>query len=119
MKILIIEDELLIQKSLKIFLEKNNFIVIATASGKEAIELIYSEDFDKILCDLMLQDISGFDIIEESKKKYLPEELKKKFIIMSAYSSSQIMEKIKDYGFPFIRKPFSGLTDVINIILNS
>ena len=104
---------------LKIYLEKNNFTVTATASGKEAIDLINNEDFDKILCDLMLQDISGFDIIEESKKKYLPEELKSKFIIMSAYSSSQIMDKIKQYDFIFIRKPFSGLSDVINIILNS
>jgi DNA-binding response OmpR family regulator len=119
MKILIIEDEILIQKSLKIFFEKNKFIVTATASGKEAIDLIKNENFDRILCDLMLQDISGFDIIEESKKKYLPDELKKRFIIMSAYSSAQITDKIKKYGCIFIRKPFTGLNDVINIILNS
>jgi DNA-binding response OmpR family regulator len=118
-KILIIEDEILIQKSLKIFFEKNKFIVTATSSGKEAIEFIQNENYDRILCDLMLQDISGFDVIEESKKKYLPEEIKKKFIIMSAYSSGQITDKVNNYGCIFIRKPFSGLNDVINIILNS
>jgi DNA-binding response OmpR family regulator len=119
MNILIIEDEILILKSLKIFFEKNNFTVTTTSSGKEAIELIQNDNYDRILCDLMLQDISGFDIIEESKKRYMPEELKKKFIIMSAYSSGQIADKVKQYGCLFIRKPFTGLNDVINIILNS
>ena len=69
-KILLIEDELLIQKSLKILMERQGAIVDAVSSGREAIKLIAQQSYHKIICDLMLQDISGMDVLEEAKKTY-------------------------------------------------
>jgi DNA-binding response OmpR family regulator len=63
--ILIIEDEILIQQSLKKLFERKGFKVDTSASGKLAIDLILNNDYDRIICDLMLQDISGFDVIED------------------------------------------------------
>ena len=74
-KFLIIEDEILIQQSLKKLLERRGFEVDVSASGKSAIELILINNYDRIICDLMLQDISGFDVIEESKKVFLEKKL--------------------------------------------
>lgn len=117
MKILLVEDEILIQKSLKMLLEKRGSQVVAVTSGKEAIEQIFEHDFDRIICDLMLNDISGFDIIEESKNKYSPDQIKDLFMIITAYSSQQVLEKAEKYGCPVINKPFDNINDVIDQFL--
>ena len=118
-KILIVEDEILIQKSLKTLLEKRGAIVDCTGNGSEAISLINQSDYNRIVCDLMLQDISGFDVIEEAKKKYTPEDIANKFIIITAYSSEQVITKAKRYNCIIINKPFKNLGDALNLILES
>jgi CheY-like chemotaxis protein len=117
MKILVIEDELLIQKSLKKLLEKSGADVDVSSTGKLAIELILSNNYDRIICDLMLQDITGFDIIEESKKRYNIDEISNIFIIMTAYSSPQIIEKAKSYGCQVLSKPFEDIQKAIDTFL--
>ena len=44
----------------------------------------------------MLQDITGFDIIEDSKAKYSAQEISKKFVIITAYSSDQVLTKCQN-----------------------
>lgn len=108
-KILIIEDEILIQQSLKKLFERKGLSVDVSASGKLAIDLILNNDYDRIICDLMLQDISGFDVIEESKKKYRAEEIGKKFVIMTAYNSPQVLSRANAYQCRLLNKPFEDL----------
>jgi DNA-binding response OmpR family regulator len=88
MKILIIEDEILIQQSLKKLLTRRGCEVLTASSGKEALVLVLNQQFDRIVCDLMLQDITGFDIIEESKKIFDENQIKDTFIIDDTYNSS-------------------------------
>ena len=116
MKILIVEDELLIQQSLKKLLSSKGAEVIACSRGQAGIQEILSHHFDRIVCDLMLQDITGFDVIEESKKKYSEEDIKKKFIIMTAYSSDNIIDKANGYGCAFLKKPFDLNTAIETIM---
>lgn len=118
MKILIVEDEVLIQQSLKILLENMGMEVDATTHGKEAIHLIQNNDYDKIVTDLMLQDITGFDVIEESLKKYSREQIKTKFVIISAYNSPEILEKARSYECLFISKPFHHIQDTLNLMIS-
>lgn len=108
-KILIVEDEVLIAQSLRKLLEKRGHQVQTTESGHEAISLIAQGDYDRIVCDLMLQDISGFDVLEESRKRYQPDEMGKKFIIMTAYNSPQVLEKARQYHCEILNKPFDDL----------
>lgn len=114
--ILIVEDEILIQQSLKKLLERRGFIVEASSSGKTAIEMILSKDYDRIVCDLMLQDISGFDVIEESKKKYDVKEIGKIFIIMTAYNSPQVLSRANSYHCRLINKPFDDLEEALRLM---
>ncbi|MBT4937466.1 response regulator [Candidatus Peregrinibacteria bacterium] len=119
LKVLIIEDELLIQKSLKILLERKSAQVVTASSGKTAIDIIHREHFDRIICDLMLQDITGFDVFEESKKVYTKEELMKKFIFITAYSSQQVSEQINNYGCRLFTKPFDDINLVVDTFLTN
>ncbi len=107
--ILIIEDEVLILKSLQMMLSSKGQSVQTTTMGTTGLELILDNNFDLIICDLMLNDLSGFDVLEGSLKKYSRDEIKNKFIIMSAYNSEQILEKAKSYGCFFLRKPFENI----------
>ena len=108
-KILIVEDEVLIAQSLRKLLEKRGHHVQTTESGHEAIALIAQQEFDRIVCDLMLQDISGFDVLEESKKHFSMDAIKQKFIIMTAYNSPQVLEKAREYQCEILNKPFEDL----------
>ena len=117
--ILIIEDEILIQQSLKKLLERKGMRVDVSASGKIAIDMILSQNFDRIICDLMLQDISGFDVIEESKKKYTPEEIGEKFVIMTAYNSPQVLNRASTYHCKLLNKPFDNLDEAIRLMTES
>ena len=117
-KILLIEDEPLIQKSLKKLLEKRGAEVVVESRGREAIQLILNQKFDRIICDLMLQDISGFDVIEEAKGRFTMAEISKLFIIITAYSSPHVIEKASQYGCLLISKPFENIDNVLNIFLS-
>ncbi len=117
-KILLIEDEILIQKSIKKFLEMRGANVEVFSSGTKAIQAIFDNDYDKVICDLTLDDISGFDVIEESTKKYSREIISQKFIIITAYSSPQILERANQYLCKVVSKPFTNLEETLNLFLN-
>lgn len=69
-KILIVEDELVLQLMLAHMLQRMGFKdVEKTAKGREAIELGDKYDFDLILMDIMLQDdIDGIDAYKKIKE---------------------------------------------------
>lgn len=117
-KILLVEDEPLIQKSLKRLLEKRGVEVVVESLGREAIQLILTQKFDRIICDLMLQDISGFDVIEEAKGRFTMAEISKLFIIITAYSSPHVIEKATQYGCLLLSKPFENIDEALTIFLS-
>lgn len=118
MKALIIEDEILIQKSLIKLFSKKGVEATGVSSGREAIDLIQNEEFDRIICDLMLQDITGFDVIESCIKFLSKDVISSKFVIMTAYSSEQVLSKANEYGCPVVRKPFENLDQALQVMLN-
>ena len=87
--------------------------------GRDAIGLIQNLEFDRIICDLMLQDISGFDVIEEAKARYTMAEISTLFIIITAYSSPHVIEKASQYGCMLLSKPFENIDEALNIFLSS
>ncbi|MCO4753019.1 MAG: response regulator [Bacteriovoracaceae bacterium] len=119
MKILVVEDEILIQKSLQIFLQKRGALVDVSSSGKKAIEMIKEFNYDRVVCDLMLQDITGFDVIEEAKSKYSLEQISDLFVIITAYSSEQVLEKARSYNCIVLNKPFDSMDKALGVMMKS
>ena len=67
-KILIVEDESDIRELLTYNLEAEGFEVSGVANGEEAFKAIQGEQPDLVLLDLMLPDISGFEICRNIRR---------------------------------------------------
>ena len=110
--ILIVDDEIGILKLLEITLRKEHFINIDTSStGKGTLQLVKDNHYDIILLDIMLPDISGFELCSEIRKHtYTP------IIFVSARSTD--FDKLTGLGIggdDYITKPFNPLEVVARI----
>ena len=68
-KILVVEDEENIRYSLQKGLTREGFLVCSTERGVKALELASEHEFDLILLDLLLPDISGLDVCRLMRKE--------------------------------------------------
>lgn len=75
-KILIIEDDIAIQKMYTVKFRKEGFSVLGAVTGNEALDILKKNTPDIILLDIMLQDMSGLEVLENVKQsptnKYIP-----------------------------------------------
>jgi DNA-binding response OmpR family regulator len=69
MKILIVEDEQELAKSIREYLNENEFICELADGLSVALDKISCHDYDTILLDLMLPDGNGFEILKELKRR--------------------------------------------------
>lgn len=103
MKILIIEDEIELQNTIKDSLEKSDFNVETAADFSSGVEKIVSFEYDCILLDIMLPGGSGLKLLEELKAMKREEAV----IIISAKDS--LDDKIDGLNLgadDYLTKPF-------------
>lgn len=67
-KIVIVEDEQVLQKALSIEFLADGVIVLAASNGKAGLELVQKESPDLVLLDLILPEMKGFDVLAALKK---------------------------------------------------
>ena len=68
-KIVLAEDNSVLSLLLKFRLEKDDHELLVATNGKEAIEFIESEDPDLILTDVMMDYVSGLEVISHVRNK--------------------------------------------------
>ncbi len=68
MKLLIIEDDHLIAKSLNDFLKNNNYIIDVAYDGESGLNMAINNNYDLIITDYLLPKINGQEIIEQLRK---------------------------------------------------
>jgi len=104
-KILFVEDELSLQKSISFILEKEGFQVLPTRTGEEAIKLAAEKKPDLLLLDLMLPGIDGFEVCRILKKNPQTANI---FIIMLSGKRmvDDVTRGLNQYADDYITKPF-------------
>jgi len=103
MRVLLIEDDANVAKSIDLMLSSEGFNTYTTDLGEEGLDLGKLYDYDIILLDLGLPDMSGFDVL----KKLRSARIQTPTLILSGYSD--IDRKIKGFGFgadDYVTKPF-------------
>jgi len=102
-KILIIEDERLIAESIKKGLENNRYTVDIANNGMEGYRLLAEFEYDLVILDLMLPDISGEELCSRLRK-----EKNNVFIIMltAKRNLENIIDGLNDGADDYLTKPF-------------
>ncbi len=105
-KILLVDDDKYIRSSLRRIFEDSDFEVFEAESGSHAVNLIEENDYDLILMDVKMPDMSGIDTL-----KLIKDIRPKQFvIIMTGYGTTQTAIEAMKYGaFDYILKPFDDL----------
>ena len=104
MKILLIEDEPDLRKSIKQYLHQESYVVESAADFDKASEKVNEYDYDCILVDITLPKGSGLDIVKLLKKN----NSKAGIIIISAKNSSDDKIEGLDLGADdYLAKPFN------------
>ena len=67
-KLLIVEDDSELNKSVCSYLETNGYSTHSAANGIEALEAFNNEEFDLIISDIMMPLMDGFSLVEKIRK---------------------------------------------------
>ena len=102
-KILIIDDEPLMCDSLRMLLASNGHESETSYSGQEALECLAKDDFDLVLLDMNIPDVSGLEIMD-----YIRSERPETFVIVITGHASvdSTVESLRRGAFDYLRKPF-------------
>lgn len=68
-RILVVDDEDRIRRLLKMYLEREEYIVDDAENGEIALKLALDKDYDLILLDLMMPGMDGLEVCEEVRKQ--------------------------------------------------
>ena len=105
-KVLIVEDDDVIRKFLRLQLGKWGYRFVEAEDGVEAILKLGKENFDLIICDIMMPNKDGWELIKEvrlsPKTKDIP------VIVLTAKNKDSDMFKGYELGADYyITKPFT------------
>jgi DNA-binding response OmpR family regulator len=102
-KILVIEDEKEMARGLKDILEFDGYEVLIAETGKDGIQAASRKEPDCVILDLMLPDVSGYEVCEQIRGKLnIP--------ILMLTAKSQDHDKIRGFKVgadDYLTKPFS------------
>ncbi len=117
-KVLVVDDNVMLVNMIKEYFSDhaNINVCLEAHDGEEALRLIKEcqSDYDVVIMDLIMPKKDGLDVLEEMKKN----NINKKVIVMTSYSSDEVIRKSSLYGINyFMLKPFE-LSDLERRIIN-
>ncbi|MCP4347213.1 MAG: response regulator [Desulfobacterales bacterium] len=106
-RILVVDDEPVNQQVLANYLSSGNYNVTKALNGTEALRLIETEKkFDLVLLDIMMPKMSGYEVSQKIREKYLPSELP--VIMLTAKNQvSDLVEGFSCGANDYLAKPLS------------
>jgi len=118
-KILVIEDTAEIRENILDFLEAEDFEVMAATDGRSGLELARQNQFDLILCDIMMPEMDGYAVITELRQNSATADIP--FIFLTAKSDRSDLRLGMNLGADdYLTKPFTPneLLEAITARLN-
>ncbi|MEO0343478.1 MAG: response regulator transcription factor [Pseudomonadota bacterium] len=103
MRILLIEDDPTTRKSIDLMLSNASFNIFATDLGEDGIELAKLYDYDIIILDLSLPDMSGHEVLRQLRLARIETPI----LILSGNDRAE--EKVRGFGSgadDYLTKPF-------------
>ncbi|MFA4926113.1 MAG: sigma-54 dependent transcriptional regulator [Candidatus Aminicenantales bacterium] len=105
-KIMIVEDDSLVSRTLLSHLKKRGFEVKGAENGEEGLSIFREFQPDLVLLDVKLPDINGLDVLRQIKA----EDKEAAVIIMTAFDDMRTtVEAVKAGAFEYLVKPLDNL----------
>ena len=107
-RILAVDDDGLVRRSLEILLRESGYELTVASSGQEALGFLVQRHFDLLITDIRMPGMDGLQVIQavrqychEMKKQPIPE------IVLTAYNDEQVKQSVVRLGVrEFLLKPF-------------
>ena len=102
-RVLVADDEAEIRYMLELHLTREGFDVVTVANGTDAVAKLTKESFDAALCDLVMPELDGIDVLGALKVAQCDTPL----ILMSAHADAETaLEAVQKGAFDYLAKPF-------------
>ena len=113
-KVLIVDDVISNVLLLKVLLNNEKFQIVTASNGTEALAQVKNEKPDLVLLDVMMPDISGFDVAKQMKADPGMSDIP--IIFLTALNSTaDIVKGFQVGGNDFISKPFNKEELIIRV----
>lgn len=113
-KILIVDDVMSNVLLLKVLLTNEKFAIATASNGRQALEQVEKENPDLVLLDVMMPDMSGFEVAQHLKSN--PQTAEIPIIFLTALNSTADIVKGFQVGAnDFISKPFNKEELIIRV----
>lgn len=102
MKVLIVDDEEMAIKMVELQMKADGYDVLTSTDGRDAVDLIKSEEPDLVISDIMMPFMSGLELLEliKAEKKKIP------VILISALDDIEVIQTAIGMGADdFVIKP--------------
>ncbi len=111
-KVLLVDDEKIAIKNLEYVMKKEDYEVVGTTSGPNALKILEEQEFDVVLTDLRMEKVDGMQILKRCKELYPDSEV----IMITGFATLESAVKTMKHGaFYYISKPFK-LDDVRKVV---
>jgi CheY-like chemotaxis protein len=107
-KILVIDDEELIIRSLSKLLEKNGYAVFVAKNGQDAVAMVEEESFDLFIADIRMPGMNGVETVHCLNEILEKQNLKKAPVIfITGYADEKVEKRAEAFSpVAYIYKPF-------------
>ncbi len=96
-KILIVDDESINREVLKSHLSREGYSVDTLSGGKEALELLHgTREYDLVILDIMMPEMSGYEVCRELRQRYTLTELP--ILVISVKNRAEDITRIFELG---------------------
>lgn len=114
MKVLIVDDEPLVRKSLERLFCSRGYTVISAEDGHQGLKIWQETRFDLVFLDVLMPGLSGPQVL-----RAIGNQKTGKVILMSAFTGEHNWDTAKSLGADmFISKPFDNILDLVNEVEN-
>jgi DNA-binding NtrC family response regulator len=101
-RVLVVDDDALLRKLVTQQLMRADFDAAPAASGKEALAILREEDYDVVLLDIMMPDLSGLDALREIRKF---EDSPEVVMLTADTSLATGVEAMRQGAYDYLTKP--------------
>jgi DNA-binding NtrC family response regulator len=103
LRILLIDDEEIVNKRLRPALEREGYEVESFMVGKDALASISAKDFDIVVTDMRIDEVNGLQVLEAARRK----SPRTQVILITGYATMELAREALSKGaFEVIAKPF-------------